>query len=77
MRSRLIINGSHRRRGAPANLQAQLAGAAQLILASVLGGVDGALAALPGLEVSAGPGGEELQVETRPGHDVRRAWRGR
>src|SRR3972149_2317962 len=58
----------------PANLQAQLAGAEQLILR--IGSHDAArieaLLRLPGVaRVTAQPGGEELRVETSPGHDVR------
>ena len=58
----------------PANLQAQLAGAEQLILR--IGSHDAALIEallrLPGVaRVTAQPGGEELRVETSPGHDVR------
>jgi len=58
----------------PANLQAQLAGAEQLILR--VGSHDAALleslSRLPGVaRVTAQPGSEELRVETSPGHDVR------
>jgi ABC-2 type transport system ATP-binding protein len=71
----LIINkGAIVAEDTPANLQAQLAGAEQLILRvdchdAVL--VE-SLAALPGVaRVTAGAGSDELRVETRPGHDVR------
>ena len=57
----------------PANLQAQLAGAAHLVL-RVVGG-DGslveALERLPGVARVTRAGEDELRVETSPGHDVR------
>lgn len=71
----LIINkGTIVAEDTPANLQAQLAGAAQLILR--VGSHDAALiealAGLPGVSrVSVEAGSEELRIETRPGHDVR------
>jgi ABC-2 type transport system ATP-binding protein len=71
----LIINkGSIVAEDTPANLQAQLAGAEQLILrvASPDTSLVEALARLPGVaRVRAGAGAEELRVETSPGHDVR------
>jgi ABC-2 type transport system ATP-binding protein len=70
----LIINkGSIVAEDTPANLQAQLAGAEQLILR--VSGPDDALTQaigrIPGVaKVTLDPGGE-LRVETSPGHDVR------
>jgi ABC-2 type transport system ATP-binding protein len=69
----LIINkGAIVAEDTPANLQAQLAGAEQLVLR--IGPYDAALVKtlehLPGVaRVTAGD--NELRVETRPGHDVR------
>ena len=71
----LIINkGSIVAEDTPANLQAQLAGAEQLIVR--VSGADGALAQaigrIPGVaKVTQDPGAGELRVETSPGHDVR------
>jgi ABC-2 type transport system ATP-binding protein len=71
----LIINrGAIVAEDTPANLQAQLAGAEQLILR--VGGSDGPLTAaicrLQGVaKVHPGPGDGEFRVETGPGQDVR------
>jgi ABC-2 type transport system ATP-binding protein len=71
----LIINkGSIVAEDTPANLQAQLAGAEQLILrvSSHDAGLVEALSQLPGVaRVQVEAGTDELRVETRPGHDVR------
>ncbi len=58
----------------PANLQAQLAGAEQLIvrLGAHDAGLVEALRRIPGVaKVATEPGAEELRIETSPGHDVR------
>jgi len=70
----LIINhGAIVAEDTPANLQAQLAGAEQLVVR--LGAHDGslleALGRLPGVARVQAVGSDELRVETRPGHDVR------
>jgi ABC-2 type transport system ATP-binding protein len=69
----LIINkGAIVAEDTPANLQAQLAGAEQLVLR--IGSYDAALVKtlerLPGV-ARVTTGDNELRVETRPGHDVR------
>lgn len=58
----------------PANLQAQLAGAEQLIVrvGAHDAGLVEALRRIPGVaKVATEPGTEELRIETSPGHDVR------
>jgi ABC-2 type transport system ATP-binding protein len=58
----------------PANLQAQLAGAEQLIVrvGAHDAGLVEALRRIPGVaKVATEPGAEELRIETSPGHDVR------
>ncbi|HMK07700.1 MAG TPA: ATP-binding cassette domain-containing protein [Anaerolineales bacterium] len=71
----LIINkGTIVAEDTPSNLQAQLAGAEQLILrvSAPDAALVQALGRLPGVaSVSSQPGNEELRIETRPGNDVR------